>query len=193
MPRTRQAILAAILADPARSWYRSDLAKHLGLRPSSLQRELDGLVWAGVLSRRTDGNRSYFRADPACPFLNELSGLIDKTVGIAAQLGRVLDPFKAKVAVAFVFGSVARGTERSESDVDLMVVGRIGVKELVPGLREVEARLRRPVNVHTYTPTEFATKVRAKHHFLTQVLAREKVFVKGAQHDVDAVLESGAG
>jgi predicted nucleotidyltransferase len=192
-PRVRQAVLTSLLSDPSRSWYRSDLAKHLRLRPSSLQRELDGLVRAGVLSRRTEGNRSYLQADQSCPFLEELRGLIEKTVGLVAQLGRVLEPFKAKVAVAFIFGSVARGTERSESDVDLMVVGTLGVKELVPGLREVEGRLGRPVNVHTYTPKEFAEKVRAKHHFVTEVLAREKVFVTGSKHDLDALLEARTG
>lgn len=193
LPRTRQAVLAAVFSNPARSWYRSDLAKHLHLPPSSLQRELDGLVRIGVLSRRIDGNRAYFQPDPACPFLPELRGLIDKTIGIVAELGRLLEPFRTCVAFAFIFGSVARGAERSESDVDLMVVGTIGVMDLVPGLREVETRLGRSVNVHTYTPEEFVEKARAKHHFITNVLAREKDFVVGSKHDLDALLEPREG
>lgn len=146
-----------------------------------------------MLSRRTDGNRSYFQADTACPFLPELRGIIDKTVGLAAQLRGLLEPFGAKVSLAFVFGSVARGAERSESDVDLMVVGSLGVKELVRGLRELEARIGRAVNIHTYTPQEFAAKVRAKHHFLTEVLQRDKLFVLGAEHELDGLLEARAG
>jgi predicted nucleotidyltransferase len=192
-PRTRQAVLLALLADPLRSWYRSDLAKHLQLPPSSLQRELDGLVQAGLLTRRTEGNRAYFQPDPSCPFLPELRGLIDKTIGIVPQLRRLLDPLKSNIRSAFVFGSVARSAERSESDVDLMVIGNITLKRLIPGLREAEASLSRQVNVHTYTPQELADKVRAKHHFVTAVLASEKVFLVGTSHDLDALLESRTG
>ncbi|MEI7657978.1 MAG: nucleotidyltransferase domain-containing protein [Phycisphaerae bacterium] len=193
IPRTRQAVLATMLAAPDRSWYRSSLAKHLGLQPSSLQRELDGLVRAGVLASRSEGNRTYFQVDPACPFLRDLQGLIDKTVGIAAELARLLDPFGDRVVVAFIFGSVSRGAERAESDVDLMVVGGVTLKDLVPALRHVETRLGRPVNVHTCTPRELVEHVRVRQHFITSVLAREKVFVKGSNHELVALLEPRKG
>jgi len=65
---------------PDRWWYVSDLARHLGVTPSSLQRELASLAGAGILVRRRDGNRSYFQPHQHCPFLPELSGLIRKLV-----------------------------------------------------------------------------------------------------------------
>ncbi len=80
-PRTRQEILAATLLDPCRAWYLSDLARHLGTQPSSLQRELAGLVAAGILRRSADGNRVYFQAEPDCTFLEELRGLMMKAGG----------------------------------------------------------------------------------------------------------------
>ena len=83
--KTTQALLAATVLEPGRSWYLSDLAKHLSLSPSSLQRELAGLVQAGVLSRQRDGNRVYYRADPDCPFLAELQGLMAKTAGLGGR------------------------------------------------------------------------------------------------------------
>jgi hypothetical protein len=80
LPKTRQAILAATLPFPERSWYLTDLAKHLGVAASSLQRELGALVEAGIFERRPDGNRIYFRPHPQCPFMPELRGLIMKTI-----------------------------------------------------------------------------------------------------------------
>jgi len=59
-PRTRQAILAALLLAPERRWYFSDLAQHLGATPSSLQRELAALTQAGILYREANGNRIYY-------------------------------------------------------------------------------------------------------------------------------------
>jgi DNA-binding transcriptional ArsR family regulator len=80
-PKTRQDILAATLLDPKRSWYLSDLARHLRTQPSSLQRELAALAEAGILRRRTDGNRVYFQADVDSPCFEELRGLMLKAGG----------------------------------------------------------------------------------------------------------------
>src|SRR5215813_13177005 len=122
-PRIRQAILVATVLHPDRWWYLSDLAKHLGVRPSSLQRELATLVEAGILQRREDGNRVYFQANPDCPFLSELQGLLVKTAGIVDVLRETLAPFAKRIDWAFIYGSVARAEELASSDVDLMIIG----------------------------------------------------------------------
>jgi len=187
LSRTVQGLLAATLLQSDRWWYLSDLAKHLGRRPSSLQEPLASLVAAGVLRRRKDGNRVYFQADPECPFLPELRGLIAKTAGLVDVLREALLPLQNKITVAFVHGSVARAAERSASDVDLIVVGTLGLKQLAPALEAAEKRLARPVNASSYTPREFAEKLAAKNHFLQTVLKREKLFVFGNDHDLERI------
>src|SRR5437773_7488411 len=102
-PRTRQAILAATLLHPDRWWYLSDLAKHLVVRPSSLQRELAALTSAEILRRRRDGNRVYFQANPDCPFLPELQGLLVKTAGIVDVVRETLAPFAKRIDWAFIY------------------------------------------------------------------------------------------
>jgi len=78
-PAVRQHILGTILAEPARWWYLSELAHHLGTTPSSLQRELPLLVNAGILEERRDGTRTYFRAQQASPTYRNLRGIFAKT------------------------------------------------------------------------------------------------------------------
>ena len=80
---TMQAVLNATLPHPEKEWYLSHLAAHLGVTPSSLQRPLARLTRAGILRRRTDGNRVYYRPHPACPILPELAALLAKTTGTA--------------------------------------------------------------------------------------------------------------
>jgi predicted nucleotidyltransferase len=170
-PRIRQGILAAVLLHPERWWYGSDLARHLDVTPSSLQRELRSLVAAGILERRQDGNRVYVRAHPACPFLPDLQRLLIKTAGIVDVLREALTPFASRLTAAWIFGSVARGREIADSDVDLLVVGTVGLAELAPALRAAEGKLGRPVNPTLYPPEEFARKREDGHPFITQVLA----------------------
>lgn len=183
--KTTQGLLAATVLQPQRWWYLSDLAKHLGRRPSSLQGPLASLVSAGVLLRRKDGNRVYFQADPSCPFLSELQGIIAKTVGLVDVLREALLPLNSRITVAFVHGSVARSLERASSDVDLIVIGSLGLSKLSPVLEAVEGRLGRPINASVYTPQEFAKKIDAKNHFLRAVLDKEKLFVIGNTDELE--------
>src|SRR5713101_5352181 len=127
--RTKQQILAATLLQPERSWYLMELARHLQVRPSSLQRELKLLVEAGILKRRQNGNRVYFQADSACPIRPELAQILAKTIGLVDVLRKNLQPFENRVELAFVYGSIAAASERSTSDIDLMVIGPTPLSE----------------------------------------------------------------
>jgi len=192
-PRIRQVLLAATVLHPDRWWYLSDLAKHLHVRPSSLQRELAALVDAGILRRRRDGNRVYFQPNPDCPFLLELQGLMVKTAGVVDTLQEVLSRFAKRIDWAFVYGSMARAEELASSDVDLMIIGQVGLADLTPALRRAEGRLGRAVNPTLYTGEEFATKLQAGHHFLKTVLDGEKLFILGDPHELAAASHSPPG
>ncbi len=142
-PKTRQLVLGAIFRDPAREWYLCDLARHLNVQPSSLQRELARLVDSGILRRRADGNRVYYAAETESPIFGDLQGLLLKTLGWREVLAETLEPFRDRIRVAFVYGSLARQDEHSGSDVDLMVIGRVGLAELAPALKGAEEVLLR--------------------------------------------------
>ena len=184
---TMQGVLGATVLRPEREWYLSDLAAYLHVGPSSLQRILAQLTRAGILSRRQNGNRVYYRPDPDCPILGELTGILTKTAGIAEPLREALAPFADKIRVAFIHGSVAEERERSESDVDLIIVGDVSNADLALALRPLRDQLGREVNFTRYTPKEFATKIADGHHFLTSVLQRKRIFLIGGEHELDEV------
>jgi predicted nucleotidyltransferase len=185
--KSTQDLLAATVLQPGRWWYLSELANHLRRRPSSLQQPLTALVSAGILSRRKEGNRIYFQANPDCPFLPELQGLMAKTVGLVDVIRELLSPLGDQVEVAFIHGSVAKSREHAASDIDLIAIGSLGLAELSPVLETAEARLGRPVNAQVYSPVEFAKKLAAKNHFLCSVLDHEKLFVVGTPHDLERI------
>jgi len=126
-PTSRANILAACMLQPDKWWYLTELATHLSTTPSSLQRDLISLTEAGILDARRDGRRLYVRANNESPIYSELRGLMEKTAGMVPALKLLLEPFREKILCAFVFGSVAKGTEHAASDVDLMVIGNVGL------------------------------------------------------------------
>lgn len=186
-PKTRQAVLATVYMDPTREWYLSDLARHIGVTPSSLQREIVSLVRAGILRRREDGNRVYYSAETESPIFGDLHGLLLRTAGLRDVLAESLEPFRERIAVAFVYGSLARNEEQPSSDIDLMVIGSVGLAELARALKDAEDMLLRPVNPSIYTPEEIAEKLATGHHFLDTVMSKEKLFVLGGKDDLAAV------
>jgi len=193
LPKTKQHLLSAILLQPERSWYLSELARRLRVPPSSLQRELAQFVEAGIATKRHDGNRVYFQADRACPIFEELSQMVAKTAGLADIVRSALTPLKAKIDIALIYGSIAASEERSSSDVDLMVIGRANLAELAVVLRPLEEELGRSVNVSVYTTGEFVKKLNAKNHFLNSVLRTRLIFIFGKSDDLGRVIERAAG
>ena len=98
---------------------------------------------AGIIRRFTQGRHVYFQADQACPIYNELRSIVFKTVGVADELRRALLPLQKRIRVAFIYGSVARESEDSASDVDVMVVGDVILAEVVDAVHETETVLLR--------------------------------------------------
>jgi predicted nucleotidyltransferase len=178
--------------EPDRWWYLSDLARRLGVHHATLQRELARLTRAEILLSKRDGNRAYYRANPDSPIFPELRSLLTKTAGLADALRDALRPFEKLIAVAFLYGSVARAAEVSESDVDLMIVGQLSLKSLAPGLRKAEQQLHRPVNPTIYGASEFARKLASGNQFLRNVLDKEKLFVVGTHGDLERLAQGRA-
>lgn len=177
--RTRQWILAATFGEPHRWWYMRELARHLRLTPSSLQRELASLVRGGILHQRREGKHVYFQAATESPIFEDLQGLILKTVGLADVIRDVLRPLAGRIQWAFIYGSVARSEERSASVVDLVIIGQVGLADVSSPLRKAERRINRAVNPTTYTDDEFAAKLKSDNHFIGKVLRSKKLFILG--------------
>lgn len=183
-PQIRKQILATLILHSNHSWYLSDLAKHLHKTPSSLQRELAALTQAGILLQTKNGNRTYYKANKECPFFPELLGMLIKTAGLVDVVSDALSPVASKIRLAFIFGSIAKNEDRSDSDVDLLIVGNLNLVDLSKILSGVESRLARAVNPVLYSESEFRDKLQKGNHFLTAVLAEPKLFILGTENDL---------
>lgn len=159
-----------------------ELVRQSGLSLGTVQQELKRLTRVGLVIARKDGNRVCYRANPDHPVHRDLCSLVLKTDGLVG----VLQPaFKTPdVTLAFVFGSVARGYTNAASDVDLMVIGSVGLRRLATLLSGLADRLGREINPHVMTPEEFAERKQQRDHFMTSVLGTPRLFVKGTEHEL---------
>jgi predicted nucleotidyltransferase len=182
-PQVRAAILGRMMLN-GRARYARELARELGVNHASVRRELNGLAEAGILTRERSGNRVHYSLNPACPIYPELKMLLIKTVGLADVLREALQPLAGRIKMAFIYGSFARGEERVDSDVDVMVIGDASFGEVVHAIYDTQKTLRRDVNPSVYPVAEYLEKLAAGHHFVTEVLKGEKIFLIGDDHDL---------
>lgn len=192
-PKIRQNILAAAYSQPERWWFMSELAAFIKTTPSSLQRELGSLVESGILRGRRDGNRLYFQAETDSPIFAPLRELIAQTLGISEKLKESFLPLAKKIRCAFIYGSVARREEHARSDVDLIVIGSVGLAKISPVIRELERRFNREIDVICYSANEFDAKVRAENHFLISVLKTKKIFLIGDDDELEKLAGESNG
>jgi predicted nucleotidyltransferase len=151
---------------------------------SSLQRELQALTAAGILKSHRQGRMVYFQANTDSPVFPELRGLMLKTAGLVDVLADALRPLGKAIKCAFAYGSIASGDARSDSDIDLMIVGDVAPAKLALPMRAAREQLGREINPTTYAEAEFAAKVVAKDHFLMDVLTNPRLPVLGTLDDL---------
>lgn len=154
-----------------------------GIPAGSLHRELKLLTDGGLLTRTVNGNQVRFQANRSCPVVEDLAALFRKTSGLADVLREALLPIAGRVHLAFVFGSVAQGTERAASDVDIMVVGSVSFDAVVEALSESQARLQRQVNPVVMTRSVFRAKLEARDRFISRIVREPKVMLMGDASD----------
>ena len=183
--RVKAAVLHLLFSEEGRELHVRELARQAGLSEGTVRQELARLAGIGVVTPRRSGNRTYYRAERSHPLYADLRGLVVKTSGVIDVLRDALEGSGARVA--FVFGSVAAGTDRAGSDVDLMVVGSTSLRQISRRIAPVVERVGREVNPHVLTAADLAEKRRRGDHFVETVLAAPRLFVIGDESELEAV------
>ncbi|NLF19291.1 MAG: toxin-antitoxin system toxin subunit [Lentisphaerae bacterium] len=183
--RVRAEILRLLFGGDRARLHLRELERRSGLAVTTLRQDLRKLVALDLVREEKDGNRTCFSANRDHPLYPDLRSLVARTVGIVEVLRQGLGT--EGIAVAFVFGSVARGEEKAGSDVDLLVIGSVGLRELSRRLGGVGGQIGREINPHAMTPAEFRRRLEDGEHFVTAVMAAEKLFLAGGPDELAAV------
>lgn len=185
----RTRVLSVLLLHPDTALHARELARRIGGLPGSTSRELVKLADAGILLRQQIGNQVHYRANRDCPVFVDLAGLLRKTSGIATVLTDALVPLAGHIHCALVFGSVARGTETTHSDVDVLVLGDIGFAEVIAALHPAQEEIQREINPVVYRIEDFRAKLASNNTWAREVVENPKLFLIGDADDFAKLIE----
>ena len=175
----RRTILAQLLLRPDEAFHVRELERMTGIPAGSLHRELKALFEAGLLSRSPQGNQVRYRANRSCPIYEDLASIFRKTSGLADVLREALHPLADRIAVAFVFGSMATGAQHAGSDVDIFIIGRVSLLDVVKALAQAQERLAREMNPVVMSKKKFLDAQKTNERFVRRILDEPKLFVVG--------------
>lgn len=183
--KVQRCVLGLLYGNPDRSFYANELFRLAGSGTGAVVRELAKLTASGLVTVNKIGNQKHYQANRAAPIFEELRGIVLKTFGMADVLRQGLLPISSKIAVAFIYGSVAKGTDTARSDVDVMVIGDgIDYPEVYSALMPVEEQLGRKINPSIYSNGDVLQKLKKGNAFLTRIMAQQKIFLIGSDRDL---------
>ena len=176
--KARVRLLNTFFLHPEGSFYLRELERMTGEDYKSISNELRNLETIGLLHSNKSGNMKYFHLNQDFLFFNELKSIFFKTMGAAALLKQVLYDIEV-IESAFIYGSYASGTENDKSDIDLMVIGKCKMENILKLLRVPEKTLGREINVSLYERSEIRKRIKKQDPFITKIIAEEKIMLKG--------------
>ena len=180
----RRRALGLLLLHADKRYHVREIARLTGTVAGTLHKELARLADAGLLLKETVGNQVFYGANRDCPIFEELASILRKTSGLTDVLAGALASLSDRIAVAFVYGSMASGKEAAGSDVDLLIIGDVGFSEIAKAVYSAQEVLGREINPKIYSKQEWKRMLKDKDAFITEVLKKPKLFIAGSEHEL---------
>ncbi len=179
--KTQQKLLGLLYGRPGETFYLNEIVRLANVGKGTIKRELERMQAAGLVTVERIGNQNHYQANADCPIYAELLVIVRKTFGVVGVLQFVLEPLVDKIDLAFVYGSVARGSMTASSDIDLLVItDQLAYSDLMGVLLVAEELLGRPVNPSVYDMAQFKRKWRDGNAFVSKIMKQPKLWIKGS-------------
>ncbi len=184
-------ILILFLTQPDQEYYQRSLAEKTGYSLAQVQYALERIEESGLVTKKKSGNRLYYKAQRSHPAFDDLKRAFLKTVALGDVLKEGLKPLMDKIHFAFVFGSIASGEDRADSDIDLFLLGDISLKDIANAMGDIDEKLGREVNPVNYTQASFVERIKTNNRFAQELLASPKIWLIGNDDEFRRLAECG--
>lgn len=174
----RIRILKLFLTDPKAQLHVREIGRRVGAEINAVRRELHRLQRIKFLKKDPRGNRIYYSARADFILYDELLGMITKEFGLGRE---ILDKREdlGKISFAMLAKGFVKGRVSKPSEVDLLIVGKVGVPLLTRIVRKEEERLGHEINYTVLTPEEFDFRKLRKDPFIAEVLSQPRIVLIG--------------
>lgn len=186
--KARVKILEIFLLNKESEFHIRDLARRLDVSAPYIMKELDNLEKLGILSKRKEGNMLFYKVNKSSSIVEDLKRIFLKTEGLAAEIKNILNTIEKNnkdssntksIKYVLIYGSFAKGTEITSSDIDLLVIGNIDEDILLKSIIKTQDRIGREINFTLWTENEFLENIRRQIHLLKEIQKTSVIMIIG--------------
>lgn len=169
-----------------------ELARTLNTSPPHILRVLEGLTRLGILVKVKRGNMVFYRRNKSSAIAEDIKRILLKTESLGYELQKTLKETDGRnIKYALIYGSFAKGTEVTSSDIDLLVVGEIDEDEVVKTVLNAQRRIGREINYVVWSEKEFREKIRARTVLLREISKTPVIMLIGDEHEFKRSIKEG--
>jgi len=180
--KTQQLLLTLLYGNPEQSYYLTQIMQLLNIGRGTIVRELEKFTQAGLLSEKRIGNQRHYQANQNNPIYKELKSITDKTFGQAGIIKFALQDHEPDIIAAFVYGSIAKGTEHAGSDVDVFILSdTLSYSATLSCLEVAEQQLNRKIEPTVMNTGELLERLLNKQSFIGRVIDQKKIWLLGKE------------
>lgn len=182
-------VLSLFIGDYQKEVYGREAARELGMNQKTVSNVLLRLGKENILRSKTEGRNKVYRLNLSNPALMHVLSMVEEEKAVRFReesgLGRdfIDEIIKSRSPLVIIFGSYANGTQKKDSDVDILVLSPFDAD-----LSDVQKFYKIKASIKEYTEKELKEALRSGDYLITEVLRKHIVLV-GSDIFVKMVLE----
>lgn len=152
--KTRVKLFRAFFAYPEKEFSESELQRIAGIPQASVHRNVKSLLENGLLDRKRIGKANLYSLNKEHILYPLLSSSFEGERNVLVELKKVIAGVVKnlpEIELAVLFGSIVKGMERADSDVDIFIVCQGDKLQLEEKLRDlifvIENKFGNPVSL----------------------------------------------
>lgn len=160
--------------------YLREISNKLKIQPSSVKKEIDNLNELNIVLKKEKKI-----------YLNKKNVVVDYLKNIFIRTDYFVYPIvevlsDKEINFALIFGSIAKGNFKEESDVDLLIIGNVDFSEIVKLLKKTEKQIDRDINPIIWSYEDFMKK--RKNKFVKEIFTGPVIMVKGEENEIRRIV-----
>jgi predicted nucleotidyltransferase len=178
--KIRQRIILLFIYNQNKEFYLSEIAKMVKTSAGTAQRELNKLLRNDLIIFKKKAGLNIYTLNKRYSLLREIESMVRKTIGAEAELKKELSKIK-NISFALLFGSYVKGEFRSDSDLDLFVIGDVKVDDVHKAAQKVEDIIGREISYHMANKREFFEKLKTNYFY--KDIVKNYILLIGDEHE----------
>jgi predicted nucleotidyltransferase len=146
--RTLMKVLAFFIRNPSIKISYTNLRKRIKLAKATLAKNLNFLLKGGLIIEERIGLNKIYRLDKESVLVKHLK-ILDNLL-ILGEINHLCSKHNIDI---YLYGSAARGEDNEESDIDLLIMGKISKDHIYEDLKKFAGR---KIKIAVFTKLEWA-------------------------------------